>query len=221
MKKTLFAVAALALCGTAFAETKTYDASDYVGEDFGYGVYGEGSDIVFNVDQTVTLTSWQAYKAASATLSFVAENTLSVSNTLDMEVWQGSGSLAITGDSDAKIHWATALTSADITSVTLASGGTGAFYAPPSNTSFEGLTESGSITLGTATVDYMGYFSESDMAGAMSHITGDNQIALVAISGTKQLALVGKISGAATPEPATATLSLMALAGLCARRRRH
>lgn len=220
MKKTLFAVAALALCGTAVAETKTYYASDYQNQDFSGVIFGNGSNVVFVVDEPATLNSFQAFVAGSMTLSFVGEDTISVNGMLDLEANKGAGPLAVIGDSTAKEYWYTALTSEDITSVTLASG-TGSFYAPSTNTSFEGLTESGSITLGNATVDYVGYHKVAGMGAAKALITGDNQIALVTITGTKQLALVGKITGSpATPEPATATLSLLALAGLATRRRR-
>ncbi|MCQ2364422.1 MAG: PEP-CTERM sorting domain-containing protein [Akkermansia sp.] len=157
------------------------------------------------------------------TLSFVGENTILVNGSgiggisgLDLYT---RGPLAVIGDSSAKEYWYTALTSEDIKSVTLAST-TSSFGAPSAKTSFEGLAESGSITLGNATVDYMGYHEVTTAAEAEALITGDNQIALVAIKGTKELALVGKISGATTPEPATATLSLLALAGLASRRRR-
>ena len=219
MKKTLFAVAALALCGTAVAGT--YDVGNYEGTTFNHDFpYAEGEDVVLNVNAPVTLANFSVYWASSLTLNFVGENILSSGGDLDFEAGQSSGFLAITGDSDAKIHWATALTSADITSVTLASGGTGDFFTPQASVSFDGLTESGSITLGNATVYYVGYYEVTTADDAEPLITGDNQIVLVTITDTKQLALVGKITPTA-PEPATATLSLLALAGLCARRRRH
>ena len=213
-------MAALALCGTAVAETKTYEASDYQGKAFDAGVFGEGANVVLNVNDPVTLGSISAYLASSLTLNFVGGNILS-SGGLDLEVGKGSGSLAITGDPNAKNHWATALTSADITSVTLASG-TGGFYTPKASVSFDEWDEpTQGITLGNATVDYMGYHEVTSEDAAKALITGNNQIALVTITGTKQLALVGKISGSPVPEPATATLSLLALAGLASRRRRH
>lgn len=217
MKKTLFAVAALALCGTAVADE--YFARNYVGGDFDKYIYESGSDVVFNVDQTVTLNLFDAYDASSATLNFIGENTFSTSYVLDLGVDEGCGTLAITGDYDAKIHWGESLTSSagGVKTLTLVSAGEG--FAPPDSASFEGLTESGSITLGDAALTYMGFHVVTTAAEAEALITGDNQIALVAIGGAGQLALVGK-GAATTPEPATATLSLLALAGLCARRRR-
>lgn len=220
MKKTLFAMAALALCGTAVAET--YDVSSL---NLNGGIftppfsYEEGEAVVLNVDQTVTLNTVDVWEASSVTLNFIGENTFSTSNTLDLEVNANQGTLAITGDNDAKIHWGEALTlsAGRVTTLTLASATV--LFIPPASASFEGLTESGSITLGDAALTYMGFHVVNTAAEAEALITGDNQIALVANKDTKQLALVGK-GAAATPEPATATLSLLALAGMASRRRR-
>ena len=187
--------------------------------------------ITLNVDKTVEFWNFDVWLADSVTLNFVGENTFSATNNLGLEKGE---SLAITGDTDAKIYWGTQLTSStgEFKSVTLASSN-GDFACDPFEAPFfEGVKvmlyedDPVSMTLGGTTADYIGYFNAESMEEAMSYITGDKQIALVAINGSgsgelSQLALVGKITGSpATPEPATATLSLMALAGLCARRRR-
>ena len=230
MKKTLFAMAALALCGTAFAKTTSTSELEAAGELVTYQPEGV---ITLNVDKTVEFWTFDVYLADSVTLNFVGENTFSATDYLGLDL-DDSKPLAITGDTDAKIYWGTQLTSStgEFKSVTLASSNGDISCDPSEAPFFEGvkvmLYEDApvSMTLGGTTVDYMGYFCAPSMEEAMSCITGDKQIALVAIGShgsgeLSQLALVGKISGSpATPEPATATLSLLALAGLASRRRR-
>lgn len=222
MKKTLFAMAALALCGTAFA--REYYASDYDGKTFTYDDFERESEVVFHVNHPANLEAFEVWHAESVTLNFVGANTFLTSPYVDLQVPNlGTGTRAITGDEAAINHWVSELTSAtgEFKSVTLVSSD-GEFYAPAS-VSFEGLTESGSITLGDATLTYMGFHKVANAGEAEALITGDNQIALVFISSGNwspgSLVLVGKATPA-TPEPATATLSLLALAGLATRRRR-
>ena len=231
MKKTLFAMAALALCGTAVAGT--YNVSGYEGSGFyAFEPYEYGEAVVLNVDQTVDVSTFDVAEVGSLTLNFNGASEILASALLNMDL-TSSAPLSITGDPDAHNYWVSALTSAtgELKSVTLAST-TGEFesfgYAPI----FEGASvedfgdEPVSVTLGGTAVDYVGYFViPSSMSGLLDSLIGDNEIALVSYGdqsdGSGQLALVGKITGSpATPEPATATLSLMALAGLCARRRR-
>ena len=228
MKKTLFAMAALALCGTAVAETTSTSKLEAEGQ---LETYMPEGVITLNVDKTVEFLNFEVLFADSVTLNFVGENTFSATNNLGLEKGE---SLAITGDTDAKIYWGTQLTSStgEFKSVTLASSNGHLSCDPFEAPLFEGVKvmryedDPVSMTLGGTTVDYMGYFHAESMEEAMSCITDDKQIALVAIDSSggelSQLALVGKITGSpATPEPATATLSLLALAGLATRRRRH
>ncbi len=205
-------MAAFALCGTAFAGE--YNASAYKDKVFAYDVFGIGAEVVFNVDQTVKLLAFDAYGASSLTLNFVGANTFSLENDLYMH-----SLVSIMGDDAAKASWGETLTSSagEVKTLTLVSSVYD--FVAPDSASFEGLTESGSITLGDAALTYMGFHVVNTAAEAEALITGDNQIALVANKGTKQLALVGK-GAAPVPEPATATLSLLALAGLAARRKR-
>lgn len=93
----------------------------------------------------------------------------------------------------------------------------GAEHITLSGTAITALSEMG--------FTYLGYASDTNMfAEALSGdgILKAGEVALmdqVGLSDT--LMLVGKKGAAPTPEPATATLSLLALAGLASRRRRH
>lgn len=228
MKKTLFALLALALCGTAFAGE--YKASDYKNNKSYFGPYegggipgpgqgySSGEDVLFIVDETVNMGGCKLMGASSVSFKFLGENSLSVK---DADMW--AFSFDVTGDSDAQNYWVESLTSLEdeVKALTLVNGTSSFLYTE--DAAFEGVTQSGPLTLGNAKVDYLGYHIVADPNAAKNLITGDNQVALVSIGGSLidyynpgQLALVGRI----TPEPATATLSLLALAGLATRRRR-
>ena len=213
MKKTLFAVAALALCGTAVAD------DHYVSAGESYALF-DGDTL--HVNNTVSVGEiYVELGATPVTLKFYGLNTLTVSDTVFL--YSGGPSINITGDEAAINHWVSELTSAtgEFKSVTLMTF-TGADFelsmeSDPDFT-FDGNEGGEPITLGNVSVQYMGY-GDAPSFDLFDFFLGENQIAL-AMNGNS-LALVGKISGSpATPEPATATLSLLALAGLASRRRR-
>lgn len=229
MKKTLFAVAALALCGTAFAET--YNTSAY--NDGAVFVkdnpFAEGESVTLNVNKTVTFSDFKA-NGAYLTLNFCGENTISCSGPTSLT---GKSYVAITGDAAAKAYWGEQLTSSTgelkiIALVTAPSPQYGPQFNIPIY--FEGLASSGPITLGNANLTYKGYKNgiyTSSLETFLNSIN-DGEVALVSVPSaaacqlgfdSKGLYLVGKVA-APVPEPATATLSLLALAGLASRRRR-
>lgn len=224
MKKTLFAMLAFALCSTALGGE--YYASDYKNDYFGQSYdrdepgYSAYEDILFIVNEHVNLDELDLYTVESVHFDFRGESSLSA-NCTDV----GVNPIVVTGDTDAKIYWRESLTSPEgnVKTLTLISGTTS--FIDAFGATFEELSQSGSLTLGDAKVEYLGYSIVADEEAAINLITGDNQVALVSIGGSLQyegtpgqLALVGKIS--LVPEPTTATLSLLALAGLAARRRR-
>lgn len=225
MKKTLIALLALAFMGSLYAN-ETYKVSDYVDG----GVLWSESDgaVTLIVDKDVILTEVIVDDATSLTLTFCSDHTLQVIE----EVYFTTRYCDINGDDEAVANWASALKSATDTSIiaTLVEKGN---HLALGTTSFMGVKKGGSITLGDISVEYVGCYNT--LARAQSSITSENQIAIFCETPNLtnfnedydpplRLLLVGKGGGntltPATPEPATGSLSLLALAGLCARRRR-
>lgn len=205
---------AVALCGTAFA----LDTNDYNdGDDF-YSYYSYTTTL--NVNKTVAFSSFKNEKVTTTTLTFVGDNTFSATDYFGFD----SSTTAIMGDSTAATHWESKLFTATDTAViiTLATApNTGGLISLGSIT-FMGASKNGSVTLGNTELTYVGYLLPEWFGGmdALKASLQDNQVALVEGSGAdKGLYLVGKATPT-TPEPATATLSLLALAGMASRRRR-
>ena len=225
MKKTLFAMLALALCGTAFggAEFKVSECDTTLDLDsYAY----KGQPITVIVDDSKTLTKVDlGWMVGSITLSFIGENTL---NTGSFDI-HDAGGYAVVGDSVAMTSWGEKLASAtDITTIALVNA-TGFTYIPYTGTSFTfaGTEANQSITLGDTEMKYLGYsyFAgyNSEEFENLKNTIGANEFAIVGLEDmgayNNGLYLVGKGSSS-VPEPATATLSLLALAGLATRRKR-
>ena len=219
MNKVLTIIAAFTLCGTAFGKD-IYTSSKNDGQSL--VLYGDEYElpVTLHVDKTVKFNNIDLFMSSpngSLSLCFYGANFVNATGWLAI-----SEIVSITGDKDgtAAAYWSSQLVEADgIATITLMSGdGSSAPNFASSGVSFMGASAGESVTLGAFSLEYVGSFES--IAKATARIS-DNQIAIVSDYSTTQLALVGKISPTpATPEPATATLSLLALAGLCARRRR-
>ena len=224
MKKTLFAMTALALCGTAVAAT--YNTSELESKGLLNGWYPGEGPITLNVDASVVFCDVEFDNASPVTFNFQGSNT--ISSTGYFSLWCP---FVINGDDAAKLHWKNELTSStgEIKVVSLISGfdNTSDFWLSNDGMIFDGLGPSGgTVILGGTQLTYKGAHGYSTLEQVMANPTyfGDNEVMVAKIGdqgGVGQLALIGKITGSpATPEPATATLSLLALAGLASRRRR-
>lgn len=161
-------------------------------------------------------------KATNMTLNFSGDNTLKCSESF---AWTAPAlHFTITADTTTQNAWAQELISSHKggSATLIATGGAFSLTAPDGIDAIllgQG-TVGGSVTLGSYTAQYMGFFTS--VTEAQKSITAANQIALVGSSEDGSLALVGQLSrlNPSAPEPATAALSLLALAGLAARRHR-
>ena len=208
-------MAALALCGTAFAwegSTSQLKATELA--NFNNSVYN-GESITLTVNTNADFGNFDVrYSFGTVTLNFVSSNAITASTALRVG---GAEGYTITGDSAALNYWGEKLTSStDLTYIPLAT--TAAAVNVPAVSAVPSIVFVGTIPTMTYT-EYMRAPSQGDLEAI-----GHNEFALVGFTANsadhqKGLYLVGR-GGATTPEPATATLSLMALAGLCARRRR-
>lgn len=214
---------ALALCGTAFGEAE-FKVSG--GTEINLGSYAyKNQPITVIVDDSKTLTQVDINWGPSfLTLSFVGENTL---NTNRIYMTDPSG-YNLVGDALALASWGEKLTSStDITTISLVKATTlGNIPATGANFTFMGTEANQSITLGGAEMKYLGYsyFNQSASFESFKNSIGANEFAIVGVGAMdgfnpRELLLVGK-GGSAVPEPATATLSLLALAGMVTRRKR-
>lgn len=219
MKKALFAMTILALMGShLYADD--YKASDYTGKTLS----ATGADTL-TVD-TASLVSTVQHKGASLTLVYEGDHILNVKDDVLLNVASGGTTRNITTTASAAQNWIDTLTAADAAQVTLISAGN---MITVQNTNpyailLEGAAVGDTITLtgttDTLTAVYGGYkgFSSSPLTGLE-----DGKLYIKLTDGLTKLTLVGKglTKSPLAPEPATATLSLLALAGLAARRRRH
>ena len=221
MKKTLLTIATLALCGAAVAGT--YDASDYTKFE-AFNPYKVMEAVTLNVSQGVTYTNLTMDMTSSTTLTFTGTGIISVTSSFALCTNEGSN--AVTGEGSAVTYWESELLKATEAPavVTLISSTATSFQSTVnSNLTFMGASKNGSVTLGDTDLTYLGAFTVSGLDEAKALITNDNEIAVAYVKGSgatnRGLFLVGKAT-ATTPEPATATLSLLALAGMVTRRRR-
>ena len=127
----------------------------------------------------------------------------------------------IDADTTAQTAWCnTLLHSKKTAAITLINGG--ALFqlssATPIDASLFGMSAGSMLTIGGYSAQYTGFFAS--LAEAQQSFTGGNQLAVVGSTEYGRLSLVGKLNLNSTPEPATATLSLLALTALCTRRRR-
>ena len=206
-------MAALALCGTAVAEDVYIPTSDPL------EVYNDG--VTIHVNNPANPAYIMVSAEGAATFKFYGENI--ISSTAGY-LYSDGACFNITGDEAAINHWVSALTSptGELKSVTLMN-----FTDLDMETgmdeifTFDGHSSGDQITLGNASVEFIGsgYVETSEFYEMMNDVLSENQIAL--LRQENGVIIAGKITGSpAVPEPATATLSLLALAGLATRRKR-
>ena len=241
MKKTFITL--LALAGVAMGETITYDImADQENWQLGCGRYSapsfnadgsiEGSGwgqmyANYRFDSAITLTEWQTLefsyditsKSNNAIHSFTFETAstkVMIGNVAYDNQTLGLGTTTTSSNNGyiAAGGWGTTVTATAMTNQA------GANFAYTPSTAYN---VSGSITLKEnsyvmtikvndieyTTVDLGADFS---LTGVVFSLDGNNNVG----TGTQ----LSNLSLRVIPEPATATLSLLALAGLCARRRR-
>lgn len=204
MRQTLFltALAAALLGGQVFATT--YSVRDNWSD--GQNVLIMDTEATIRVDAQKTLVAIVA-QAESLTLDYQGEFVLTASYAIDTP---GKGVLNITSTVDAvKTKWENAFSVEGGGSITLChtERSIGDQY---DTVQFFGTAADSAVQLGNSEVLYKG------VVNALSDLAM-NQVGVV--WGEKEITLVGKVQKS-VPEPTTGSLSLLALAGLCARRRR-
>ncbi len=208
MKHNLFfsMLAAALMGGQVFAEPTVYKVSDYSeGSIISIG----NNDAKLDVDAQKTLARVVAPSVSQClTLDYQGEFVLKASGQISMPL-KGMGVLNITSTVDTvKTSWEDAFSEDGGGSITLSSGN---IYSSHGSVQFFGQDKDNTVKLGNSEVKFMG------VVDALSALDM-NQVGVV--WGSNDITLVGKIGSSPTPEPTTGSLSLLALAGLCARRRR-
>ena len=197
-------MAAALLGGQVFAEPVFYWVHDYQ----------DGNDCIIQADEATLVVDVQknlrkvdAFTINRLTLDYQGEFVLTSSGVIDTP---DSGVLNITSSvSSVATAWENAFSVEGGGSITLchAKIQIDESYGP---VQFFGTGANNTVKLGNTEVKFMGVvdaLSDLDM----------NQVGVV--WGEEDMRLVGKVEKS-VPEPTTGTLSLLALAGLCARRRR-
>lgn len=219
MKGMLFTMTALALMGgQVFADNTAYKVSDYKGADLTVS----GTSVTVSVDDISPIKSCN-FNVRTLELLYDGSSCLNVTGWATLGK-QGTTEIRnITATASVAQSWIDALTAADSAQVTIISA-QAITIAPfsPDAVQLQGTKGGNSITLTgtteTLTAKFVGYRTNS-------LTLQDGEIGLLLPIGYETLALVGKGLIATplvtTPEPATATLSLLALAGLASRRRRR
>ena len=208
MKHSLFLtmMAAALLGGQVFAESRIFKVSDY--ENQGEMVLdAEESKVV--VDTQKTLLGVSGFYPDILTLDYQGDFVLTASEYLDTP---DRGVLNITTTVPAvATTWEDAFSVEGGGSITLCAGSIDSTFGP---VQFFGTAVDSTVQLGNSDVKFIGKVDAlSDLAM--------NQVGVVL--GETEITLVGKIGTepSPVPEPTTGSLSLLALAGLCARRRRR
>ena len=205
MKHTLFLtmLAAALLGGQVFA--KSYSVKDDWSD--GQRVEINDAEATVLVDAQKTLSGISAAHPESLTLDYQGDFVLTASNRIDTP---DDGVLNITTTKPSvATAWENTFSVDGGGSITLCSADTNILgdYGP---VQFLGTAADNTVQLGNTEVKFIG------LVDALSDLAM-NQVGIV--WGYNDISLVGKVQKS-VPEPTTGTLSLLALAGLCARRRR-
>ena len=190
-----------------------------------------GEEMTYSTDQlTVNITSSpllgfihgkDKYEAGTTiALNYSGNNVLQCSSGF---TWNATAIFFdIDADTTAQTAWCnTLLHSKKTAAITLIDGGAqfSLTAASPIDATLLGQGAGGMLTLGGGySAQFTGFFTS--LAAAQQSFTGGNQLAVVGSAEDGRLSLVSKLNRTTTPEPATATLSLLALTALCTRRRR-
>ena len=207
MKHTLFLTTMLAaalLGGQVFAEPVVY--SVYKHWSYGQKVDISGTEATVLVDAQKTLYSFDAFYAQSLTLDYQGDFVLTMTDRIDTP-YNGVLNITTTKPSVAT-DWEEAFSADGGGSITLCSAGLILMIHGP--VQFFGTDADNTVQLGNTEVKFMGKVASKD-ALAM------NQVGIM--WDHSDISLVGKVVKG-VPEPTTGSLSLLALAGLCARRRK-
>ena len=205
MKHSLFLsiLAATLLGGQVFAGPVVYKVSDY------QEVYTLDPEATLVVDVQKNLQNVAAFAPNCLTLDYQGNFVLTASGTIDTP---DEGVLNITSSvSSVATAWENAFSVEGGDSITLCHAGS-KIDEWRGSVQFFSTDANNTVQLGDSEVLFKGLVASKD-ALAM------NEVGLVWT--LNDLTLVGKLEAPApVPEPTTGTLSLLALAGLCARRRR-
>ena len=211
MKHSLFltALAAALLGGQEFAYSSELHVKNLNDGDWIYFEDEAPYELVIYVDAQKTLGNCATGEVGSLTLNYQGDFVFTseyITPPMD-----GSFNITTTVDSVAAA-WEDAFSVDGGGSITLCSAtrSLGDYY--DLQFQFFGKGANNTVQLGDSEVKFMGVVASKDALQT-------NEVGLVWAG--KDISLVGKVEAPApVPEPTTGTLSLLALAGLCARRRR-
>lgn len=206
MKHTLFLsmMAAALLGGQVFAEPLVYRVSDCAGA----AIEPEDSEATIIVDAQKTIFLLEAFESPSLTLDYQGDYVLTSSSLINMP---NEGVLNITSTvSSVATAWEDAFSVEGGSSITICKASGSIDGSSFATVQFFGKEANNTVQLGESEVKFMG------IVEALSNLDM-NQVGIV--WGEHDMLLVGKVVKS-VPEPTTGTLSLLALAGLCIRRRK-
>lgn len=236
MKKTLIAL--FALSSIAMAVTRTVDITSTTGSDFNTDWETILSDIgyVYGNDYTLTLnvTGGLAASGANAYIMQLTDTTggnrYLVNQNNGADVYFGINTrTAAQGKNDMPSGWTNTFTlsaNGDTTTLTEALNEVLCSWTMTDATHSGSRAWNNSLTLTISYTEAQGtvvqYSYGSSTAAIDKFVMPTTSLDLNDFSVKNGIVLNGSNGRlSVTPEPATATLSLLALAGLCARRRRH